>query len=83
MIFGSRTFTYHFANLAVWLFMLLSASVFLESMLAGRARPLEAGPEWTCERLAEPGPYKQDQSGRVSGLRHSAGQRRLSLNVTS
>ena len=48
------------------MFMFFSASVVLESMLAGKAWPLEAGPEWTCERLAEPGPSKQDQSGRVS-----------------
>ena len=40
MTFGSKTFTYHLAYLAVSLFMFLSVSVFLESMSAGRAWPL-------------------------------------------
>ena len=76
MTFGSRIFTYHLANLAVWLFMLLSASVFLASAMAGRAWPLEGGLEVTCERLAKPAPYKLDQSG---GVRC----RRLSLHCCS
>ena len=50
MTFGSMTLTHHLASLAVVLFMFLSVSVFLESMSAGRAWPLQGGPVYPCER---------------------------------